>query len=134
MLEDCNSVMLFFGEKVKATTDPDKKAMQVKKKNSNISLSPHHQKFVQERQFATMKSCIGELEMAVKKGKQEEVDAAQQTLLAEGIFVLSSIFSGVISSVHLGVLFGVFSSVLSGAISVFSRVSSLVQFPLFHAM
>ena len=30
MLEDCNSVMLFFGEKVKATTDPDKKAMQVK--------------------------------------------------------------------------------------------------------
>ena len=30
MLDDCNSVMLFFGEKVKATTDPDKKAMQVK--------------------------------------------------------------------------------------------------------
>ena len=30
VLEDCNAVMLFFGEKVKATTDPDKKAMQVK--------------------------------------------------------------------------------------------------------
>ena len=31
VLEDCNAVMLFFGEKVKATTDPDKKAMQVKR-------------------------------------------------------------------------------------------------------
>ena len=33
-----------------------------------------------------MKTCIGELEAAVKGGKQEEVDKAQQQLLAEGIF------------------------------------------------
>ena len=32
-----------------------------------------------------MKTCIGELEAAVKGGKQEEVDKAQQQLLAEGI-------------------------------------------------
>ena len=31
-----------------------------------------------------MKSCIGELEAVVKKGKQEEVDAAKKQLLAEG--------------------------------------------------
>ena len=29
MLEDCNSVMLHFTEVVKATEDPDKRAMQV---------------------------------------------------------------------------------------------------------
>ena len=83
-----------------------------------------------------MKSCIGELEAAVKKGKQEEVDKAKQKLLAEGMIVLLSIFSSVISSVIcsvfsnvlLGVLFGVFSGVLSCVISVFSRVFSLVQF------
>ena len=33
-----------------------------------------------------MKTCIGELEAAVKGGKQEEVDKAQQQLLAEGFF------------------------------------------------
>merc|ERR550539_1439986 len=70
VLEDCNSVMLFFGEKVKATTDPDKKAMQ-------------------ERQFATVKTCVGELEAAVKGGKQEEVDAAKKQLLAEGKDLIS---------------------------------------------
>merc|ERR1719402_2163737 len=53
-----------------ATTDPDKKAMQ-------------------ERQFATMKTCIGELEAAVKGGKQEEVDAAKKQLLAEGKDLIS---------------------------------------------
>ena len=31
-----------------------------------------------------MKTCVGELEAAVKGGKQEEVDAAQKQLLAEG--------------------------------------------------
>merc|ERR1719270_2198235 len=65
VLEDCNSVMLFFGEKVKATTDPDKKAMQ-------------------ERQFATMKTCVRDLEAAVKEGDQEKVEVAKQRLLAEG--------------------------------------------------
>lgn len=31
-----------------------------------------------------MKTCVGELEAAVKGGKQEEVDAAKKQLLAEG--------------------------------------------------
>ena len=87
VLEDCNSVMLFFGEKVKATTDPDKKAMQV---IINISSSLTFQPLnSQERQFATMKTCIGELEAAVKGGKQEEVDAAKKQLLAEGFITLA---------------------------------------------
>ena len=42
----------------------------------------------QERQFATMKTCVGELEAAVKGGKQEAVDAAQKQLLAEGFVSL----------------------------------------------
>ena len=86
--------MLFFGEKVKATTDPDKKAMQVKTTASlfftsrlhfhcknliNLDLSK-----TQERQFATMKTCVGDLEAAVKEGNQEKVEVAKQRLLAEG--------------------------------------------------
>ena len=66
----------------------------------------------------------------MKKGKQEELDAAKQKLLAEGIIFRSGIFFSVISSVIcnvfssvllgvllgvlFGVLFGVFSGVLSG--------------------
>ena len=82
--------MLFFGEKVKGTTDPDKKAMQVKRHFSLFKwwISAFLHLNFQERQFATMKSCIGELEAAVKKGKQEEVGAAQQKLLAEGTILL----------------------------------------------
>ena len=73
--------------------------------------------FFQERQFATMKSCIGELEAAVKKGKQEEVDKAKQQLLAEGTILFSSIISGVL----FGVLSGIFP--LSGVLSVLLSVT-----------
>ena len=38
----------------------------------------------QERQFATMKTCVGDLEAAVKEGNQEKVEVAKQRLLAEG--------------------------------------------------
>ena len=37
-----------------------------------------------------MKSCVGELEAAVKGGKQEEVDAAKKQLLAEGFITFPS--------------------------------------------
>ena len=32
-----------------------------------------------------MKTCVGELEAAVKAGKEEQVEAAKQQLLSEGI-------------------------------------------------
>ena len=38
----------------------------------------------QERQFATMKTCVGDLEAAVKEGNQEKVEVTKQRLLAEG--------------------------------------------------
>ena len=51
VLEDCHSVMKYFGGVVEATTDPDKKAMQVK-------------------MFDKLKVALGSLEAAVKGGNQ----------------------------------------------------------------
>lgn len=70
VLEDCNSVMLYFAEVVAATTDPDKKAMQ-------------------ERLFSKLKAAVLHLGEAVKGGNKEQVSSSQSALLVEAKDLLS---------------------------------------------
>jgi len=70
VLEDCNKVVVYFGDVVAATTDPDKKVMQ-------------------QRMFEKLKANLASVEAAVASGDSKRVDIAQEELLLGAKDVLS---------------------------------------------
>jgi len=70
VLEDCNIAMQYFGDKVKETTDPDKKIMQ-------------------ERMFEKLKLAVANVEAAVAGGDSSKIAEEKTALLKEAKDVMS---------------------------------------------
>jgi len=70
VLEDCNTVVTYFGGKVAATTDPDKKAMQ-------------------EKMFEKLKLAVAAVEAAVASGDSAKISAEKESLLRDAKDVMA---------------------------------------------
>jgi len=70
VLEDCNQVAQYFGDKVEKTTDPDKKVMQL-------------------RMFEKLKLAVASMEAAVASGDKQKIEVEKDSLLRDARDVMA---------------------------------------------